>query len=80
MAGLADRFRVLQSEEQRLVTLVRCLVVDHSGAWVVTVACDQQAVAALAGVQVADEGLLSDAVGAAPAGVTIESAILLGLR
>ncbi len=46
----------------------------------VTVARDQQAFAALAGVKVADEGLLSDAVGAAPAGVTIESAILLGLR
>lgn len=46
----------------------------------VTVASDQQAFAALAGVKVADEGLLSDAVGAAPAGVTIKPAILLGLR
>lgn len=41
-----------------------------------TVASYQQAFAALAGVEVADEGLLSDAVGAAPALVAVKPAIL----
>lgn len=78
VAGLADRLRVLQIEEPCLVALMRGLVIDHGGAGMVTVARDQQAAAALAGIEVANQCLLSDAVGAAPAGVTIEPAIPLG--
>lgn len=55
VAGFADCFRVLQVEEQGLVSLVGLLMVDHRSAWMVPVAGDQQAVAALAGVEVAQE-------------------------
>lgn len=80
VAGFADRFRVLKIEEQRFVTLVRFLVVDHCGAGMVTVASDQQAFAALAGVEVADERLMSDAMRTAPALVAVETAVLLSIE
>src|SRR5690606_19925980 len=56
------RFRVLHIEEKALVALVRALVVGHCGAGMMPVAGDQQASAALAGVEVADQRLLPDAV------------------
>ena len=71
---LADALGVLQVEEQRRVTLVRLLVVDHCCAGMVPIACDEQAAAALAGVQVPKQRLLANAMRPVAAPV---SAILL---
>jgi len=54
VAGFADCFRVLQIEEQGLIALVGLLVIDHCRAGMVPVAGDQQAVAALTGVEVTE--------------------------
>ncbi|MGN6307304.1 MAG: hypothetical protein ACTHNH_21005 [Mesorhizobium sp.] len=78
MTGLARRLDVPEIEEQRLVTLVRPLVVGDRGAGMVPVAFYDDAAATLAGVQVAEEGLLADAMGAAPSGISVKLAVLLG--
>lgn len=79
MAGLAYRLDVAEVEESRLVALVRFPMVGHRSARVVPVSLYDDAVAALAGVEIAKEGLLPDAVRAAPAGISVELAVLLGL-
>lgn len=77
---LADAFRVLQIEEQSLVTSVRGLVIDDGRARVVSIVRHQQAAAALAGVEVAGERLKPDAVRAVPALVAVEVLVLLTSR
>lgn len=76
---LAHRLDVIEIEEQCRVALMRLLMVGHRCPRVMTVAFKNDAAAALAGIEVADERLLSDAMGTAPALVSVEPAILLGL-
>lgn len=79
VASLADRLGVIESEEQGRVALVCLLVVCNGGSGMMPVAFNDDAAAALAGVEVAEEGLLPDAVRPAPAGISVELAVLLGL-
>jgi hypothetical protein len=54
-------------------------VVRHRRAGMVSVSLYDDAAAALAGVEIAEEGLLADAVRATPAQIGVELAVLLGL-
>lgn len=80
VARLAYCLDVAEFEEQHLIALVRSLVVGNRGTGMVPVALDDDAVAALAGVEIAEEGLLPDAVRSPPAGIRVEAAVCLGLR
>lgn len=80
VAGLAHCLDIAEVEEQRLVALVRSLVVGHRCAGMMPVAFYDDAAAALAGVEVAEKCLLANAVRAAPARVGVELAILVGFR
>lgn len=66
MAGFTHGLAVAQVEEERGVAFVRLFVVDHRSVGMMAVAGDQLAFAALAGVKVTDESLLSDAVRSMP--------------
>lgn len=80
VARLANCLAVAEVEEERGITLVRSLVVDHRGAGMVTVARDQQAVAALARVEITNQCLLPDTMRTAPALVAVETAVLLSIE
>lgn len=80
VAGLAHRLDIPEVEEQCLVALVRLLMVGHSGAWMVSVSLYDDAAAALAGVQVAEERLLADAMRATPARIAVEAAVGLSFN
>ena len=80
VAGLAHRLDVIEVEEERLIALVRPLVVGNRCAAMMPVALYDDAAAALAGVEVTEEGLLPDAVWAAPASITVERAVLPRFR
>lgn len=54
VAGLAHRFNVTQVEEQGEVTLMRLLVVGDSSPRVMPVAFQDDAAAALAGIEVSE--------------------------
>jgi hypothetical protein len=71
---LAHRLDIAEVEEQRLVALVCPLVIGHCGAGMMPVAFYDNAAAALAGVEIAEERLLADAMRAAPARIAIEAA------
>lgn len=75
---LAHRLDVIEIEEQCRVALMRLLMVGHRCPRVMTVAFKNDAAAALAGVDVADEGLSPDAVRPAPTRICIELPVLLG--
>lgn len=64
---LADGLGVGEVEEQYRVALVWRLVVHHGRARMMPVPLDDDAAAALAGVEVASQGLPADAMRAAPA-------------
>ncbi len=64
---------------QFFIALVRPLVVGHRGSGMMSVTLYDDAATALAGVEVAQEGLLPDPVCAAPAGITVEPTIGLSL-
>lgn len=78
MASLAHRLDVAEIEEQRLVPLVRGLVVGHPSAGMMPVTFYDDAATALAGVEVPEECLLANAVRAAPTRIGVEPAVLLG--
>ena len=78
--ALADAFCVFQIEEQGRFVLVRLRTVHDGSLRMVPVAFNQDAAAALTGVKIAEEGLVPDAVRAAPERVLVELAIGRGFQ
>ncbi|MFI0844417.1 hypothetical protein [Mesorhizobium sp. IMUNJ 23232] len=80
MVELADCLDVVQVEEQFRVAPMLDFVVRDSGLRMMPIALDDDALAALTGEQVSDEGLPTDAVLAAPTGIFVECAVGRGFR
>jgi len=80
VTALAVGLDIIEVEEQCRVALVCDLVMGDRRSGMMPIALCDDAAAALAGVEVTEEGLLADTVRATPAGIAVKGAVLLGFR